>query len=115
MLRMRLRRTGAKKKPKYRFVIMESQSKRDGAFVDWLGFYDPLTDPPTVRVNEERVRHWLGQGVSMSDTVRGLLRRTGVEGGAPGTAPVATAAETTAVAVAEPPLASGAEEKSYIP
>ena len=80
MLRMRLRRTGAKKKPKYRFVIMESQSKRDGAFVDWLGFYDPLTNPPTVRVNEDRVRHWLGLGVSMSDTVRGLLRRNGVEG-----------------------------------
>ncbi len=99
MLRMRLRRTGAKKQPRYRIVIMESQSKRDGAFVDWLGFYDPLTNPPTVRVNEERTRHWLSKGVSMSDTVRGLLRRTGFDRAAPATE---TEPTTDSLADAEP-------------
>lgn len=78
MLRMRLRRTGAKKQPRYRFVVAESESPRDGAFLETIGYYDPLTDPPTIRVDHDRARYWLGKGVSPSETVAKLLRRAGV-------------------------------------
>ena len=78
MLRIRLRRTGKKKKPSYRIVIADSRAPRDGAFVEVIGFYDPLTDPSTVRVDAEKARDWLRKGAQPSDTVVRLLQSQGV-------------------------------------
>ncbi|MBU0514448.1 MAG: 30S ribosomal protein S16 [Proteobacteria bacterium] len=78
--RMRLKRMGAKKHPFYRVVVTDSGSPRDGRFVEEVGTYDPLQDPPTVSFKAERIRHWLSQGVEPSDTVRSLLQRAGLWG-----------------------------------
>jgi small subunit ribosomal protein S16 len=69
---------GAKKRPSYRIVAADSRSPRDGRFIEAVGFYDPLTEPATVTLNEERVKHWLSVGAQPSDTVRDLLRRQGL-------------------------------------
>jgi len=76
---MRLRRTGARKQPRYRVVIAEARSPRDGAFVDSIGFYDPLTEPATVHIDGDKARNWLSKGVQPSDTVIRLLKRAGLE------------------------------------
>ncbi len=78
MLRIRLRRVGAKKKPSYRIVVADSRSPRDGAFVDQVGHYDPLTDPPTISMDEEKVLKWLGNGAQPSEPVEMMLRKTGI-------------------------------------
>ncbi|MSQ23177.1 MAG: 30S ribosomal protein S16 [Chloroflexi bacterium] len=78
MLRIRLRRTGAKKQPRYRVVVAEARTRRDGAFVDNLGFYNPLTEPATFEIDADKVRLWLSKGASPSDTVVRLLRKVGV-------------------------------------
>lgn len=80
MVKLRLRRMGAKKRPSYRIVAADSRSPRDGDFIETVGFYDPLTDPATVRVDLERARHWLSVGAQPTDTVRSLLTRAGVYG-----------------------------------
>jgi small subunit ribosomal protein S16 len=80
VIKLRLRRMGAKKRPSYRIVVADSRSPRDGRFIETVGFYDPLTEPATVRINEERARHWLGVGAQPTDTVRGLLTRQGLIG-----------------------------------
>ena len=73
MLKLRLKRTGTKKRPAYRVVVVEARSKRDGRAVEEIGFYNPRTDPPTIHLQMERVEHWLGCGARTSDTVRGLI------------------------------------------
>ncbi len=78
VLKLRLRRTGAKKRPSYRIVVAEHSSPRDGRFVEIIGHYDPLTEPATVKVDEERARHWLSVGAQPTETVAGLLKRAGV-------------------------------------
>lgn len=78
MLRIRLRRVGKKKAPAYRIVVADSRAPRDGAFVEVIGFYDPLTDPSTVRVDADKARDWLRKGAQPSDTVVRLLQREGV-------------------------------------
>jgi small subunit ribosomal protein S16 len=78
MLRIRLRRVGKKKQPSYRIVVADVRAPRDGAFVDQVGHYNPLTDPPTVVVNEDKVRHWLSVGAQPSDTVSQILKKQGV-------------------------------------
>ena len=78
MIKLRLRRMGAKKRPSYRIVAAESKNPRDGRFIEVVGFYDPLTDPATVRINEDRARHWLGHGAQPTPTVKDLLRRSGI-------------------------------------
>ena len=78
MLRIRLRRTGAKKRPSYRVVVADRRAARDGRFVDQLGHYDPLTDPPTVVLDEEKTLKWLRQGAQPSDSVRRLLQGLGM-------------------------------------
>lgn len=77
MIKLRLRRMGAKKRPFYRIVAAEHSSPRDGRFIEVLGHYDPLTDPPTIKVEVERVQHWLSVGAKPSPTVEGLLRKAG--------------------------------------
>lgn len=78
--RMRLKRIGAKKRPYYRVVVTDSGSPRDGKFVEEVGTYDPLQDPPAVSFKADRIRHWLSQGVMPSDTVRSLLQSAGLWG-----------------------------------
>lgn len=78
MIKLRLRRMGAKKRPFYRIVAAEHSSPRDGRFIEIIGTYDPLTEPATVTVNEERAKYWISVGAKPSDTVAGLLRRAGV-------------------------------------
>ena len=78
MLRMRLTRMGAKKRPSYRVVVADSQAPRDGRHVEILGYYDPMTKPSTVRIDPERAVRWLMNGAQPSDRVRILLRHAGV-------------------------------------
>ena len=78
MLKIRLRRTGAKKQPAYRLVVAESTSPRDGTFLEILGYYNPLTEPTTFEVKEERVREWLKQGAQPTDRVQRLLSARGI-------------------------------------
>lgn len=98
---------GAKKRPSYRIVVADSKSPRDGRFIEIVGFYDPLTDPATVRVNEERAQHWLSVGAQPTDTVRHILGRVGIGGAKKTTAATADAApepvvEEEAAAPAKP-------------
>ena len=74
MLKIRLRRTGARHQPSYRVVVADSRAARDGAFVDYLGHYNPRTEPPTIVIDEEKARKWISQGAQPSDSVRQLLR-----------------------------------------
>ena len=78
MVKLRLRRMGAKKRPSYRIVAADSRSPRDGAFIESVGFYDPITDPATINVNLDRARHWISNGAQPTDTVRSILMRAGV-------------------------------------
>jgi small subunit ribosomal protein S16 len=77
-VKLRLRRMGAKKRPSYRIVAADSRSPRDGAFIESVGFYDPITDPATINVNLDRARHWINNGAQPTDTVRSILQRAGV-------------------------------------
>jgi len=78
MVKIRLRRMGAKKQPTYRFVVCDAKSPRDGAFIEILGHYNPRTDPKTVVVNEEKVKAWLAKGAQPSDPVRRLFAELGL-------------------------------------
>jgi small subunit ribosomal protein S16 len=73
-----LRRIGAKKKPIYRVVIADSRSPRDGRFIETVGHYNPLVNPPRISVDEDRVQQWLKWGAQPTDTVKSLLARIGV-------------------------------------
>jgi small subunit ribosomal protein S16 len=77
MLRIRLRRVGAKKQPSYRIVVAESTSPRDGKFVEAIGFYNPRTEPETVKIDEGRALHWLSVGASPSDAVARIFTTHG--------------------------------------
>jgi len=75
MLAIRLMRMGAKKSPSYRVVVKEKLSKRDGAYVENVGFYNPTREPAEIRLNMERVNYWIERGAQPTDTVRQLIRR----------------------------------------
>jgi len=75
MVTIRMRRHGAKKSPFYRMVVIDSHSARDGRALEVVGHYDPKTQPETLRVDRERIEHWVGRGAQLSDTVRSLLAR----------------------------------------
>ena len=77
MVKIRLRRVGAKKQPSYRVVVADSRSPRDGRFIETVGFYNPRTDPPTVEIKEDRVLYWLSQGAQPTEAVAGILKRLG--------------------------------------
>lgn len=78
MLRIRLRRVGKKKQPAYRLVVADSKAPRDGAFVEIIGHYNPLTEPATLVIDEEKARGWLSKGAQPSDAVAKLLARQGI-------------------------------------
>jgi len=78
MVKIRLQRVGRKKKPSYRVVVADSRAPRDGAFIEIIGHYDPLTDPATVVIHEEKALKWLRQGAQPTQTVAGLLSKLGI-------------------------------------
>ena len=75
MVKIRLRRMGAKKAPYYRVVVADSHSPRDGRFIEEVGTYDPLTNPVTIDIDMERAKYWIANGAQPTDTVRGLLKK----------------------------------------
>ena len=77
MLKIRLRRMGAKKQPYYRIIVADSRAPRDGAFVEELGYYNPTTEPAELKVDNERAQEWMKNGAQPTDTVRGLLKKAG--------------------------------------
>jgi small subunit ribosomal protein S16 len=78
MVKIRLRRVGRKKAPVYRIVVADSQSPRDGKFIEIIGQYAPRKADESLQVDEQRANYWLGVGAQPTDTVRSLLRRAGV-------------------------------------
>ncbi len=78
MVKIRLRRMGRRNRPSYRVVVADSRSSRDGKFIDIIGHYNPLTDPATININEEKALKWLGFGAQPTDTVRSLLGKLGI-------------------------------------
>jgi small subunit ribosomal protein S16 len=79
VLRIRLRRVGAKKKPQYRIVVAEARTPRDGAAVDVVGHYNPRTEPATVQIDEAKAREWLRRGASPSERVARLFSKAGIQ------------------------------------
>ncbi len=77
MLRLRLRRVGARHQPSYRVVVADSRAARDGAFVDQIGHYNPRTDPPTIQIDEEKALKWIRQGAQPSEAVAWMLKKLG--------------------------------------
>ncbi len=75
MLSIRLRRTGSKKRPFFRVVVSEARSKKEGEFIEVLGFYNPRSKPAVVEINKDRVAHWVKVGARPSDSVRTLMAR----------------------------------------
>jgi small subunit ribosomal protein S16 len=78
MVKIRLRRMGAKKQPTYRFVVADSKSPRDGRFIEILGHYNPRTEPKTVVVDEAKAKEWLAKGAQPSEPVRRLFAEKGL-------------------------------------
>ncbi len=78
MLKIRLRRTGAKNQPSYRLVVADVRSPRDGDFIDILGHFNPRTDPETIVINAEKAQHWLSKGAQPTTTAARLLTKAGV-------------------------------------
>ena len=127
MLRIRLRRVGKRGKPSYRIVVANVRAPRDGAYLEWIGNYDPMADPPLVNLKKERAEEWLKKGAQPSDAVKRILHWDGVlereplqqtpqrkkaEAEAPAPAPAAPAAAT---AVAEAPPQAASEDSSEEP
>ena len=78
MVKIRLRRMGAKKAPYYRVVVADARSPRDGRCIEEIGTYNPLTEPATITVDVEKTQTWIKNGAQPTDTVRGLLKKAGV-------------------------------------
>ena len=75
MVKIRLRRMGAKKSPFYRVVVADSHFARDGRFIEEIGTYNPLTDPAEVKIDMERANYWIKNGAQPTDTVKALLKK----------------------------------------
>ena len=78
MVKIRLKRMGMKKEPFYRIVITDSRNARDGRAIEELGYYNPVSDVDSLKINVERAKYWIGTGAQPTDTVRGLLKKGGV-------------------------------------
>ncbi len=78
MVKLRLKRMGAKKAPSYRIVAADSRAPRDGRFIEIVGFYNPRTNPVEIKVDEEKALKWLAAGAQPSDTVRSILSKQGI-------------------------------------
>jgi small subunit ribosomal protein S16 len=78
MVKIRLRRLGAKKAPFYRIIVADSRSPRDGKFIEEIGYYNPLVEPSEIKVDAEKAKQWMSNGAQPTDTVRHLLKKAGV-------------------------------------
>jgi small subunit ribosomal protein S16 len=121
VLRIRLRRVGKKKQPQYRIVVADSRAPRDGAFIETIGTYNPLTNPATITLDEERARGWLEKGALPSDRAVKILAGKGLvpapvfapkpkKAEAPAEKPAAAAPTAAAARAPEPPAEAPAEE-----
>ena len=79
-VKIRLRRMGAKKAPFYRIVVADSRYPRDGRFIEEVGYYDPMSEPATIKLDNEKVEKWLANGAQPTETVRSILNKSGVNG-----------------------------------
>lgn len=77
-VRIRLTRMGAKKKPFYRLIAADSEAPRGGRFLDILGYYDPMKNPPEIKLHEEKVNYWLDKGAGLSESVKSILKSKGL-------------------------------------
>ena len=78
-LRIRLTRMGSKKRPFYRVVAMNSETRRDGRALEFLGHYNPMVEPNEIKIDTEKIQKWLDRGAKPTDTVRSLLKKAGHE------------------------------------
>lgn len=77
-VRIRLTRLGRKKKPFYRIIVADSERSRDGKFLDILGTYDPLQEPPSIKIDESKLQDWMGRGALPTTTVKSLIKKASV-------------------------------------
>ena len=78
MVKIRLKRMGMKKMPFYRLVVIDSRSARDGRAIEEIGYYNPMTQPAELKIDEDRAKYWIGTGAQPTDTVRALLKKGGI-------------------------------------
>ena len=110
MVKIRLRRMGAKKRPFYRIVVADSRAARDGRFIEVVGTYDTNQDPPALTLKDDRIEYWLANGAQPSDTTRGLLKIHGFLGGITSKSAEAKAAKAAAKEVEAAAAAEAAAE-----
>ena len=79
MVKIRLKRMGANKKPFYRVVVADSRAPRDGKFIEEIGYYNPMTDPADIKIDEEKAQKWLGTGAQPTETVSKIFKAAGIE------------------------------------
>ena len=77
-VKMRLRRIGAKKAPFYRVIVADSRSPRDGRFIEEIGYYTPLTAPAEIKIDAEKAKKWIANGAQPTETVKALLKKSGI-------------------------------------
>ena len=77
-VKMRLKRMGAKKAPLYRVVVADSRSPRDGRFIDEIGYFNPLTNPAEIKLDADKAKKWISNGAQPTDTVKALLKKSGI-------------------------------------
>ncbi len=102
MVRLRLRREGRRKRPSYRVVAADSRMPRDGRFIEVIGFYDPLVEPPKIVISEDKALLWLKRGAQPSETVQRLLVKTGILAKFRGEAPAEASAPAEAASPEQP-------------
>ena len=78
MVKMRLRRVGAKKQPFYRVIVADERSPRNGRFIEEIGYYNPLTEPATVKIDADKAKEWIKNGAQPTETVKVFLKRAGI-------------------------------------
>ena len=105
MVKIRLKRMGANKKPFYRVVVADSRTARNGKFIEEIGYYDPLKEPPIIKIDLERANYWLGEGAQPTDVAKALIKKaeTG-EGFDPAKAEARKARKKAAEAAANAPV-----------
>ena len=78
MVKIRLKRVGAKKAPKYRVVVADERMPRDGRFIEEIGYYNPMTEPAELKIDADKAQQWIKNGAQPTDTVRALLKKSGI-------------------------------------
>ena len=78
MVKMRLRRMGAKKAPFYRVVVSDSRSPRDGRFIEEIGYYNPITEPAEIKIDADKAKKWIANGAQPTETVKSLLKKSNI-------------------------------------